>query len=127
MKKLAVVAVLVGIGLLVRGELRVTDEPVIIPVQMCPHMLAIGGPGVWLTVHADIAYSAVDLKEEIEFSGVRARICFPDRRGLLVAKFPQGVIEAIVAPPAASRTLTGVTKASGSFEGTDTIQVKQAK
>lgn len=95
-------------------------------LKLSPDALVIGGPGEWVTAHTDIAFSAVD-RGSVELSGVAAVSVFADNRGQLVAKFRRGDIEAIVSPPSATLTLTGLTVDGASFAGSDTIRVMESQ
>lgn len=95
-------------------------------LKLSPAALVIGGPGEWVTAHTDIAFSSVD-GTSVALAGIEAVSVFADDRGQLVAKFRQADIEALVAPPSATLTLTGLTVDGVSFAGTDTIRVMQSK
>jgi len=95
-------------------------------LKLSPDALVLGGPGVWVTAHTDIAFSSVD-GTSVALEGVEAVSVFADNRGQLVAKFRQADIEAIVSPPDATLTLTGLTVDGVRFAGTDTIRVMESK
>lgn len=94
-----------------------------VDIRIAPNTIVLGAPGAMVTVHAGIPYGAVDTST-VTLNGVPARICFPDDRGNLVAKFLEGLIEDIVAPPSATLTLEGMTKDGEVFAGSGTVQVK---
>jgi len=47
-----------------------------------------------------------------------------DCRGELVAKFDEAAVKAIVEPPSATLTLTGMTIDGDEFSGSDTVKVR---
>lgn len=94
-----------------------------VDVQVSPQTIVLGlDKGAAVTVHTDIAYGAV-AGDSVALSGVPAYTTFADNRGNLVAKFRQAEIEAIIAPPAATLVLTGVTHEGMSFAGSDRVRV----
>jgi hypothetical protein len=78
--------------------------------------------GDWMTVHTDMPYALVDTST-LELSGIPAAVAYADDRGNLVAKFGLADVEAIVEPPAAELTLTGLTADGAPFAGSDVLQV----
>jgi len=94
-----------------------------IQITVSPNTIVLGcDKGSLVTVHTDIALSAVD-RTSVELNGVPALFTKSDLQGNLVAKFDQAAIEAIIAPPKATLVLTGVTKDDTPFSGTDTVRV----
>ena len=92
-------------------------------VTVSPSTIVLGcDKGAMVTVHTDIALSAVD-PTSVELDGVPAEFTKSDNRGNLVAKFSQEAIEAIVAPPEATLELTGMTIDGFPFSGADTVRV----
>jgi len=94
-----------------------------IAIVISPAVLTLDTPGTWVTVHTDIACSQVD-GATLRLSGVVPDVIKSDNHGDLVAKFVRGDIEAIVAPPEATLTLTGLTVSGTPFAGSDTIVVQ---
>jgi len=94
-----------------------------VPIQVSPAMLVLAGPGVWLTVHADVAFSLVDASS-LTVNGVPSASAFADDRGDLVVKVYQADIEPLVAPPAATIVLDGKLKDETAFTGVEQIRVK---
>ena len=73
-----------------------------------------------LTVHAEIAYSAVET-DSVMLDGVTASLVKADSRGELVAKFYMS--KSILQEGTVTLTLTGQLKEDGSFSGSDEICV----
>jgi hypothetical protein len=123
----SVCMLLAGMGLFVGSALcgRAAAEPAVaeVAIQVSPNTLVLDSEGVWVTVHADIAYSAV-MGGTVALNGIPAVLTKPDARGDLVAKFRQSDFKPIVAPPSATLTLTGVTVTGTPFCGSDTITVR---
>lgn len=97
-----------------------------VTAKISPNTLVEGGPGTWVTVNTNIPYGSVD-RRSLELSGVPVSWTKADARGELVAKFAQGDIEAIVAPPSATLVLTGLRYVDGEwvpFAAADTINVR---
>ncbi len=103
---------------------RAASSSVIIDIEVAPSMIIIKDEGEWVTVHAVIPYSTVEAGS-VTLNGIQAVSTFPDACGELVAKFAHEDICAIVAPPSATLTLTGMTTAGDVFEGTDTVRVSE--
>ncbi len=122
------IVVVAVIALVLASAAFAAVAPVVIPVevQLSPAALVLDGPGVWVTAHTDIRYSAV-IGASVELKGISATSVFADDRGYLVAKFRQAAVEAIVAPPCDTLTLTGLTVDGVPFEGSDTIRVMVCK
>ncbi|UCE61304.1 MAG: hypothetical protein JSU63_06065 [Phycisphaerales bacterium] len=94
-----------------------------IVIAVSPSTIVLGcDKGSSVTVHADIPFASVD-RASVEMDGVVPYLTKADNRGDLVAKFNQQAIEAIVAPPAFTFTLTGVTVGGEPFSGSDTVRV----
>ena len=94
-----------------------------ITTKITPRALVLISEGTLVTVHTDIAYSAVDTAS-LTLNGIPIAWTKSDARGQLVAKFNQDDVKNIVAPPSATLELSGYTKSGESFSGTDTIVVK---
>ena len=116
-RKLTALAVLLFAGALVAAP-----TPVPIEAQVSPQTIVEGSDTVWLTVHTDIALSAVDTKT-VAVNGIPVAFTKSDNHGNLVAKFAFDDVLGIVSPPSATLTLTGTTKAGGAFAGSDTVRV----
>ena len=128
MKKLLVasIAALCLVSGLVVGEALsagTASDVEAVTIKISPGTLALRSTGTWVTVHADIPYSQV-VGSTVELEGIAAALTKADDCGDLVAKFHQADVKAIVAPPSATLTLTGMTVAGTPFAGTDTIRVK---
>ncbi len=103
---------------------REASSSVTIEIQVSPAMIILKEEGNWVTVHAVFAYSNVETGT-VALNGIPAASTFADDCGELVAKFALEDICAIVAPPEATLTLTGMTTAGESFEGVDTVRVSE--
>ena len=98
-------------------------EPLTINIKISPNTLAMDAETVWLTVHTDIALSAVDTTS-IEIDGLAVSWTKADARGNLVAKFDINEVKSMVAPGEVVLTLTGVRNDGVAFMGSDAIVVK---
>ncbi len=94
-----------------------------IEVKVTPRSLILASEGTLVTVHTNIALSAVDTSS-LTLNGVAVAWTKADAKGNLVAKFNQYEIKPIVAPPEATLELRGYTKAGVSFAGSDTIAIR---
>jgi hypothetical protein len=108
---------------------KVDPDVVGVPIYISPHTLVLDSAVTCVTVHADIPLSAVDTSS-LQLNGLVPYAVFDDSRGLLVAKFYIAEVAAIVAPPSAKLTLTGMAlneegdEFDVPFSGSDTIVVK---
>jgi len=93
-----------------------------VPIVVSPSTINLRAAGTWVTVHAEIAYSAVDTAT-VKLDGIDVKTTFADNRGELVAKFLVGDVRGIVAPGTAELTLCGTTKDGVPFSGTDEVRV----
>lgn len=93
-----------------------------IEIVVSPKTLVLGSTGPWVTVHTDIALSAVD-SSTLTLNDIHVTLAKSDARGNLVAKFRQSAVEAMVAPPEATLVLKGARKDGTLFSGSDTIRV----
>jgi hypothetical protein len=98
------------------------DAPTEISIRIAPNSLVLGVEGTWVTVHTSVRYGSA-LNSTLELSGIPASLAYADDRGFLVVKFSQRAVEAIVAPPSATLTLTGLFNDGAPFYGTGTIKV----
>jgi deoxycytidine triphosphate deaminase len=88
-----------------------------------PKVLVIASESEWLTIHTDIALSAVDTSS-LAVNGLPVSWHKADAKGNLVAKFDVNEVKAMVAPGEVVFELTGLTNDGVSFSGTDTVCVK---
>ncbi|HNT33391.1 MAG TPA: hypothetical protein PKH07_00145 [bacterium] len=99
-----------------------TEDP--IGVAVAPQLLILDTvQSGEVTVHTAIPYRSV-LKGSVFLNGIAASSTFADSRGQLVAKFKESLVEAIVEPPSAFLTLTGLYLDGSAFSGSETIQVR---
>lgn len=94
-----------------------------VEIQVAPAQIVERAPCQWVTVHAEIAYSSV-VDSSVQINGLAADAVFADDCGDLVAKIEFGKITAIVDPPEAEITLTGITTGDVAFAGSETVRVK---
>lgn len=94
-----------------------------IDITVQPKVLVIVSESEWLTVHTDIALSAVDTTS-LMLNGLAVSWTKADAKGNLVAKFDVDEVKAMVAPGDVAFELTGLTNDGLSFSGTDTICVR---
>lgn len=99
-----------------------TNDYEIVPIVVSPNVINLRSQAVWVTVHAEIDYSAV-VGATVTLDGIPVVSTFADDRGDLVAKFNSADIKGIVQPGMVTLTLSGTTKDGGSFSGSDTIKV----
>lgn len=97
-----------------------TEDPLGIAVS--PQTFLLSATQGSVSVHTAIGYSTVDL-ESLALNGVAPTSTKADSRGNLVAKFDEAEIEALVEPPTADLTLTGLLKDGTAFSGTDRVRV----
>ena len=102
----------------------VADEPAVeqIEIVISPNTMVLDSQGVWVTVHADISYYAVD-KINLQLNGIEVAWTKSDNLGDLVVKFSLDEVKEIVSPPSAELTLTGYRNDGTPFVGTDSIRV----
>ena len=104
------------------------DEAAIdVEIVVAPNVLALGSAGVWVTIHTDIAYSAVDRSTcavEVDETAVPVARTKSDDCGNLVVKVRQADVKDVVSPGLATVVLSGQTNGGSTFAGSDTIRVK---
>ncbi|MFW6163126.1 MAG: hypothetical protein ACODAJ_10195 [Planctomycetota bacterium] len=98
-----------------------------IAIQVSPGTIALEAQTVWLTIHADIPYAAVNPETvvvEVEGKVVDWTGMFADSQGDLVVKCPIDPAKDVVEDMAsATVVLSGLTWASEAFVGADTVKV----
>ncbi len=104
-------------------NVAVAEEPTTIQIQASPATIVLSSLGGCVSIHADIAYSAVD-RQSLELNGLKPYLVKADARGDLVAKFSLDEVKAIVAPPSTTLTLIGLTRAGEAFTGSDEVAVR---
>jgi hypothetical protein len=75
-----------------------------------------------VTVHAEIAYSAV-VSAGVTLDGIPVTYTKSDNRGEFVAKFDLDAVKARFSPGTVTLTLYGVTTAGVPFSGSDSVKV----
>ncbi|HUU46400.1 MAG TPA: hypothetical protein VM118_11780 [Acidobacteriota bacterium] len=100
------------------------QDALTVKVQVSPHTIVMSNVDGSVTVHANIAYTAV-ATETVMLEGLTPYNTRPDVEGKLVAKFRLDEVQAIVAPPSTKLTLTGETTEGVAFSGSDVVNVRQ--
>ena len=99
------------------------DQGADVTIVVSPQTLLLASDqGGQVTVHTNIPLSQVD-RSTVQLNGISAISTGADSRGHLVAKFDEGAVKAIVAPPQATLTLSGCYTDGTSFEASDTVRV----
>jgi len=100
-----------------------------IEIQVSPNVLNLVNQGQWVTIHTDIAYSAV-AGASVTLNDVPINWWKSDNQGNFVAKFVIGDIKGLFIGPKATLplgptllTLSGTTKDGEVFTGSATIKV----
>ena len=100
-----------------------------IEIQVSPNVLNLVNQGQWVTIHTDIAYSAV-AGASVTLNNVPINWWKSDNQGNFVAKFVIGDIKGLFIGPNATLplgptllTLSGTTKDGETFTGSSTIKV----
>lgn len=101
-----------------------------IAIQVSPGTIALNAQTVWLTIHANIPYGAVDpqwVVVEVQGTEVAWTAMFDDSLGDLVVKCPIGPVRDLFGDDdevsSADVVLIGVTKGGEDFVGYDTVKV----
>ena len=96
-----------------------------ITIDVAPNVLNIQNQGVWVTVHTDIAYGAVNVAS-VFLNNVPIEFAKMDARGYFVAKFVIDEIkglDGLVLDDYNTMTLVGNTTDGEAFSGTQDIKV----
>ena len=113
------------VALLVFVSSPLAAEEIDITVQ--PHVINIASASTVVTVHTDIAYSAV-AGASVTLNGLDIAWWKSDSRGNFVAKFTADAVKGIVDPgTTATLTLSGETKLGEVFSGSDDVDVIEVK
>jgi hypothetical protein len=123
MKK-ALIATVLGAVVLVAGAApeRVDADVLEIDIMVSPSTVSLRSEGVWVTVHADIAYGIVACAT-LTLDGIDVAWTKADSRGDLVAKFELDAVKEILDSDTALLTLSGETRDGTPFVGQDEIRV----
>lgn len=103
------------------------DAQLEISIDVSPNVLNIASSGTVVTVHTDIAYSAV-VGASVTLNDVEISWWKSDSRGQFVAKFNMEEVETLVTSGVLEEgeielTLSGTTNSGVSFSGTQVISV----
>ena len=96
-------------------------------VKVSPNVLVLKAPTNWITIHTDMPLSAVDqssLDVAVNGNSVPIALVKADACGQMVLKISQAEVDPYVDPPWATFVVTGATNAGDTFEGADTIRVR---
>lgn len=127
MRKLSVVACALLVALGLSAGHAWSQE---IAIQVSPNTLNLDSEGTWVTVHATIPFSAVDLGSvTLTANGADVAISsfYADARGDLVTKSSIDAVKGKVDVGSATFTLSGLSKTGEPFSGSDTIRVIDCK
>jgi hypothetical protein len=98
-----------------------------IAITVSPNVINIASASTVVTVHTDIAYSAVD-GASVALNGIEIDWWKSDNRGYFVAKFVAGEVkDKVEAGTTATLTLSGETKSGDVFSGSDDVDVIDVK
>ncbi len=116
---------LIAVLTLALAPLRAADATLPVDIQCSPSVAVLHSvaAGDCMTVHTNLRFSRVDTTLPVELNGLPAYSVFPDNRGNLVAKFNLTALRELLAPPAITLTLTGVTIDAEVFSGSDVVRV----
>ena len=108
------------------------QDALTITMKVSPNAIVPVSQGGCVSVHADIAYSAVapgsvELTIDDDPTVITPYLVFADLQGNLVAKFNLATIKGMVEPPKAEFHMTGELLLGGTFSGTDDIAVRVPK
>ncbi|MGD9497606.1 MAG: hypothetical protein AB7Y46_14995 [Armatimonadota bacterium] len=95
-------------------------------IQIAPSTIVLDCNAMWVTVHTDLPYAAVD-PTTVQLDGIDMAWAKADACGRFVAKFVFEDVAAALAPAApgcAELTLTGLLADGTPFAGSDTVWVK---
>lgn len=107
----------------------VAQDVLTINMKVSPNAIVPVSQGGCVSVHADIAYSAVvpgsiQLTIDDNPTVITPYLVFADLQGNLVAKFNLEVLKGMVEPPKAEFRMTGDLVIGGTFSGTDDVAVR---
>jgi hypothetical protein len=118
------ITVVALVGLLALAlSARAETEPAAVDIVVSPSSVFLDSQGTWVTVHAEIAYSAV-VGATVTLDGIPVVFTKADNRGEFVAKFDLDQVKSRLEPGTVTLTLFGETKDGGTFVGSDEITVR---
>jgi hypothetical protein len=121
-------AALLALPLWIGHAFENKTSDIVVPIVISPNVVNLLSQGTWVTVHAEIPYSTVDVQTAtVTLDGIEAVSTFADDRGDLVAKFDLDTVKSKLLPGTATLVLSGMTKEGKSFSGTDSIKVIKVK
>jgi hypothetical protein len=122
-KVLVSIVALVATSFFTSNPLAATE----IEITVAPNVINLESASTVVTVHTDIAFSAVD-GATVALNGIPISWWKSDSRGYFVAKFVADAVKGIVDPgTTATLTLMGETKSGEAFSGSDEVDVIEVK
>lgn len=119
------VSIVAAVAMSVSASSQLAAEEIGITVS--PNVINIASQSTVVTIHTDIAYSAVD-GASVTLNGIEIDWWKSDNRGNFVAKFSSAEVKDIVeAGTTATLTLEGETKDGDEFYGSDDVKVVDVK
>lgn len=121
-RKLNLLLIILMMGMLFPANIFSQE---IIEIQVSPNILNIQSNGVVVTIHTDIAYSAVNAST-VTMNGVEIQSWKADNGGFFVAKFNMDDIkdlEELEVGNYNTFTLEGITISEGTFSGAEDVMV----
>jgi hypothetical protein len=100
--------------------------PIEITIDVAPATLNLSNSGTVVTVHTNIAYSAVE-GASVSMNGVEISWWKSDNKGYFVAKFNIDDVKVIVTPGPCLLKMEGLTKTGVEFSGEQQITVTNVK
>ncbi len=126
MKNLKISVGLLTLILILFVKTGFCQELVQITIDVAPAVLNLSNSGTVVTVHTDIAYSAV-AGATVSLNGVAIDWWKSDSKGYFVAKFNINDVKAIVKPGPCLLKMEGLTKTGQEFWGEQQITVIAGK
>jgi len=126
MKNLRISVVLLTLILMFFVKTGSCQELIKITIDVAPAVLNLSNSGTVVTVHTDIAYSAV-AGATVSLNGLAIDWWKSDSRGYFVAKFNIDQVKAIVKPGPCLLKMEGTTKTGEKFWGEQQITVIAGK
>jgi len=126
MKNLKISVGLLTLILILFVKTGFCQEPVQITIDVAPAVLNLSNSGTVVTVHTDIAYSAVE-GATVSLNGIAIDWWKSDSKGYFVAKFDINEVKSIVKPGPCLLKMEGITKTGVFFWGEQQITVIAGK
>jgi len=119
-----------ALGLMVATLSAAPAADLSIDITVSPKVMVLSAPTKYVHIHSNILMKLVDRPslgvtvdgETLDWTSFGV---FADSRGLMVIKIDQDLVDPLVAPGSATFVVAGSTTGGESFEGADTIRVKE--